>query len=288
MKIKTFGRLFLLLIFLFVFLSENPLLGQTYFVIPHHGNTLKLQKKNDLKFEWGSMIENQTRQNKTNQQFQLGYAPKDWLGISIFHSTIENQYKRDFEPIVHNSQHTGIEVGTFYKKNFNYNLNWRNSKRSLKRKGILGSFYLGYANGNLSNMYFDFSDDPVNLDGTVKMNFHKLYTNAGIHWMGRRIEYSAMVKAGKMNFYKGKIDGLKFGGDFSDISAITQNNIYTFFDYTLKAEINMAIFGVYGQLTGSHIKNLNYSPVIKGDVGIVIYLSELKKNWLKRKELRKG
>lgn len=282
MKIKPYCRVYLLFLLVSFFLFKNPLIGQTYFVIPHHGNSLKLQHKNDLHLSFGGMIIQDGVSDKRNQQIQLGYAPLEFLGVGIFHSQIKNWKERGLEPIIHNSQQTGIEIGVFHKKKFKYNLNSKYSIRSLKRRGILSSFYIGYTNGKLLNNYFDRNLSQEYLDATVEMNVHKFYIQSGIHWMGKLFEFSGFAKAGKVNFYKGVIDGRthgtefgNFGNDFSDISKITENNIFTFLDYTFKSEFNFEYFGIYGQVTSSHIKSLNRSPIIKGDIGLVFYLEKI-------------
>ena len=275
MNIKATKQFTLLLLFFSIFIFGNNLNGQTYFVIPHHGNTLKLQEKNDIKFEWGRINDKNNSQFKSHQQFQLGYAPMDFLGATIFHSSFRNRSMRGSEPNIHRSRHTGVEVGVFYKLKFNYDRNWSYTIRDTKQKGILGSFYTGYANGKLDNSYFGLYDDPITIDGEVEMNFHKFYIHSGIHWIGKKFEFSGLAKVGKINFSNGIISGIDYGRDFPIISAITQNNIYTFFDFTLKAEFNTAIFGFYAQSTTSKIKNLDKISTTKGDIGLsLIHISE--------------
>jgi len=283
MKIKSICKKSLCCSFLFIFLFKISLSGQTYFSIPHHGNSLKLQNKKDLHLSFGGMIEQYGEIDNQNHQIQLGYAPLEFVGVSIFHAQTKNWNERDLKSIIHNNQQTGVEIGVFHKKNFNYKLNWRNSKRSLKRRGVLSSFYIGYANGKLRNNYFQVEEQQEYLADSVEMNLHKYYIQTGIHWMGRTFEFSGFVKAGKVNFYKGVIDGRTFGNDFSDIRNILDNNVFTFFDYTFKSEFNFNYFGIYGQITSHHIKSFDRSPIIIGDIGLVFYLGKIKKRIDERK-----
>jgi len=283
MKFKQFSTS---LILFFIFVITPELKGQTYFIIPHTGNSFKLQNKNDLSLAIGGYINDGGSQVIRNQQIQLGYAPFKNFGIAFFHSKIKNLHKNGTGPTIHNSKLSGLEIGTFYGLKFNKRLNWRYSKRSLKQRQILGSFYAGYSNGKLNNNYFDFDDSPERLDASVEMNLHKYYIHTGIHWIGRRFEFSGLVKTGKVNFYQGIIDGQSFGNDFEDISKIVQNNTFTFQEYTLKAEYNFNVFGLYGQVTSSSIKSFKGSPIVTGDIGIVFYLDVIKKNFEKRRQLK--
>ena len=272
---------------------NSSAIPQNYF-LPHEGNALKLKEKNDLSisggyatyqtttFENPSLVAfpfpapglNSTNPNfdsKTQKMsFQAAYSPRKHLGLFGVHAR-----SRKFSPETdyHNSHLTGGGIGTYYYyRGFQRPPEKVNPNKEPKPTNVLFDIYAGYTFGKIENQY-------VFTEGNSAMNFQKFYLQGGVHWIGRQVSLSYMMKVGKANFTNGIINGKAHLDSDPAIFALINKKNFTFIEPTFKVDVTFKGIGFFTQLTATTIKDFGMTGIDNPNIqlGLVFDIHELRK-----------
>jgi len=258
---KTSTKLIIVL-FVFLLIGTNQIIGQRNFFGPHQGATPKFQQQKDLIFSIGGL--NNKDPFPKNFQAQLGYSPFNHIGISIFHSRY-TLLKGDNKVQYQNQSTYGINVG--------YYLNQKHFNNGKVRQMLFG-LSTGYTTGQLENYY---TPNLINATPTssVYLDLQKYYLQSELHhsffnylWIG------GIFKIGKLNFNRGLIDGTNFYGSGNQVYFLISNPLNTFSEFSLKIELKNNKLGLYFQTTRVKSHKLSRKFDI-ADVGLTVNLNEI-------------
>jgi len=264
---------------------EGQFSSQGIFFITHSGSSLKFQKKKDLLFSFGIFGPNKF--GTINQfQAQLGYSPRKHFCISIFHNRYNKLVKAYWD-----EKHsiTGINLGSYFTIKYQMKrLKKRLPLSGTKYHRILFKFSSGYANGHLENDYIGYYNSWSRIEigsAEVNLNLQKFYLQGDIHLLFKdRVHLSGIYRLGKVNYYKGFIQGQDFRKTEDDIRYILNHRLITFKEISVKAEVRRKAIGIYIQVTESEVMGLSQSrTTVASDLGLSIDIVSLHSSFINRK-----
>ena len=110
---------------------------------------------------------------------------------------------------------------------------------------MLIDLHLGYGRGRIENQYFVYDA------GDVSLKLQKYYVQSGIHFIGKHLDVSYMLKFGQINYLSGVINGKQDSSDFQTIRSVTEVSKFAIWENTIKAEFKFRKFGLFSQATTS-------------------------------------
>jgi len=242
MHMKTKNLLYFSISFLFLFFLSNHVEGQSSFYLPHSGNSLKLDEKNDLHLAGSAFEDNNQEETIYSKDFQIAYSPMNNLGIGIHHSQYKIADNNEFGDL-HKSKLSGITVGSYILFNFKpYKV--VDQEDLSKYKKILLDAYAGFSSGRIENYYLN-----LGKAGDTNIKFQKYYAQLGAHWIGNFFKYSILAKGGKVHFFDGVLNGPVSDGDGVRYRTIKDNRTFNFLDLSFKIEMGLKGIGVFVETT---------------------------------------
>lgn len=250
--------------------SQSPYI----YDLPATAHCLKLKEKGDLSLAMGTSFQNSDsnflgeandgrprqlyfykhRINTSN--FQLGYSLLPHLSISLFHDRAKtsnnNENTNLLNTIFHTSHLTGIGIGTYHSFKLGRKSESTEENQSTKNRSVLIDLHGGYSRGQIENQYFIYDA------GNVSLNVQKVYLQSGIHFIGKHLDFSYMLKLGQINYLNGVINGKIDLADFQTIASVTNVKQFMLWENTLKAEVKFKKFGLFSQATTGG--NQEFSP----------------------------
>ena len=270
---------------------------QNYF-LPQEGNALKVKEKNDLSVSGGYSFftrttfdnpfftpgagpvvfpspglnsSNPNYESKTRRgSFQAAYSPFKHLGLFGHHSFSKSS---DADNTFHKSHLTGGGIGTYYYHNgFQRPPKRLKPGQEPKPTNVLFDLYAGYSLGAINNRY-------VFTTGNTSMNFQKYYLQGGAHWIGRQVSLSFTLKAGKVNYYNGIINGKTHLDSDGPVFSILEINNLLFVEPSFKVDVTFRGIGVFGQMTFASIPDFNFTGIDNpiAHLGLVFDIHALRK-----------
>jgi len=275
---KTYLLPFLVLFLLFFSLNHAVAQGNEYFISPS-GTLLKFQKKKDLLFSIGGTFRESKFRKSSFGKIQIGYSPINHLSVSLFHSRQKLAGDINFENIYHQSQNTGINIGTYYLLNFQ--LKPRKEGEEQKYLGILFDFATGYSVGKLTNNYYEINIG-FNLNNNIgfnELNLRNIYIHSGVHFLFlNKFDVSLSYKIGQVDYHKGQVDRQGFGNirNQDNILELRNNRFQSFNELSSQIEFKTKYFGIYLKGTLGEVTEFRWEDS-QGEVGLTVDIGKFKK-----------
>ena len=164
---------------------------------PSEPNQLKISQKGELKVSGSFKFNKKNGDRDKYRNFQIGYSPKNNLGLFFGHSSLRNFKKNSFFSM----NNLSIGAYKFYKSKAKSRIpNFYGND-----KGLLLELYAGVGLGKMKNFtFFSPSMAKHKLD-ISKLKMVKYYIRSGVHWQGELIGLSLGLNSGILNYYKGEI-----------------------------------------------------------------------------------
>ena len=171
-----------------------------YYYAPDEANVMKLAQRNDLKVAVSGNSTNGNYELK-HANYQLGYSPIKHLGVFVSRFNMMgkepiNNPDRGGNGFLNNAAMGGyyfFERGSILDRIVKYD------EELAVPSGFLVDAYLGYGKGQVHNFYTE--------GGQSNLELQKYFLQGGLHWQGKTLGLSYVLKFGKLNYFNGIIEG---------------------------------------------------------------------------------
>ena len=261
------------------------------------GSSLKLSEAKQLNLSYGlynreSIFDGFPYDHypTTNSNLQISYSPKKHLGISLHHS--RNNFPSDewWPPpnkyFIHSAHQTGFDIGGYYDLKFQLRRPKKRLPPNLARYNkLLFDFYSGFSLGQYKNQEVAENSLPILNYRLLTIHSRKIYLQSGLHWIGRFVHLSGMLRLGQVKYNKASLSGNAQRWEFDLLSDILAKQKSRFFGYSAKIELNFKGIGIYGETTREKVISFDdyYNPYELATIGITINLQQLNQNFFKKK-----
>ena len=225
------------LIFLFFLITLFSSCSHYYYA-PDEANVMKLAEQNDLKISASGNSTNGNYEIK-HANFQISYSPIKHLGVFASRFNLKgkepiNSPERGGNGFLNNAAMGGyyfFETGSILDRIIKYD------EELAVPSGFLLDAYLGYGKGHVHNFYIE--------GGTSDLDLQKYFIQGGIHWQGKTLGASYVLKFGKINFFNGLIEGQIDDENINSIRNIETIREFPFRETSLKFYMGIRHARVY-------------------------------------------
>jgi len=241
-------------------LVSNHIFSQSRFIynLPNTAHASKLQNKGDLVFSIGGfkhydddfefifigsggVNRNQFKYVKNTTNLQLAYSPIKRLSISFNHGRIVTKNQSNRTEKYHKSHNLGISVGTYFPIKFRQRIILQKEKKGTPQyRNLLIDFHLGYTRGSIMNQYSL---------GFVDLKLRKHAIQGGLHYLGKFMDFSYLLKFGQVNYIKGLLNGKTDFPSEQSLALITSESNFVFWENSFRMELKFRRSGLFSQIT---------------------------------------
>jgi len=254
-------------IFVYILLSTSC---SHYYYAPDEANMLKLDDRNDLKF---SASGNSTNGNYElrHTNVQLGYSPIKHVGVFASHFNMSGDEPKQNSIRGGKGHLNNVGLGGYYFLETESILN-----RLVKyddnigvRSGFLFDAYAGYGKGHVHNYYAE--------GGRSDLDIQKYFIQGGIHWQGKALGLSYVMKFGRLNYFNGLIVGQLNESEISSLQNIESNREFPFRETSLKFYMGVKYARVYLNVatTIDEFDNFFTHRTSMGSFGVVVDIDDV-------------
>ena len=259
--------------YLIVFLSFLCCSCNHYYYLPNDGTMLMLEEKGDIKISGGT--------NNEITVVQAGFSPIKHLAVGANYLNVKvigngTNFSSPSLGTVVNPEGKGFllngSVGGYY---------FRKSKQPLseslfanvnntRTRGILFDLHAGYGRGRVNNTYSS--------SGSSKFDFQKYFIQPGIHFQGRIMSFSTVLKFSHLNYFKGEAIGNIPPQDIVEIYSVEATNPFNLLEPTFRYHIGFRYGTFYMSTTFLETLNDSSSGKFKtsqASVGIIVDIDEI-------------
>jgi len=241
-----------------------------YYYAPDEANMLKLNDQHDLKF---SVSGNSTNGNYNlkHTNAQVGYSPIKHIGVFASHFKMSGD-EPEQNPVRGGKGHlNNVGFGGYYfldsESILNRLVNY--DDKIGVRSGFLFDVYAGYGKGHVYNYYPE--------GGRSDLDIQKYFIQGGVHWQGKALGLSYVMKFGRINYFNGLIVGQLNDSEINSLRNINEIREFPFRETSLKFYMGVKYGRVYLNISkiDDEFDNLFSHRTSVGSFGIILDIDDI-------------
>ena len=241
-----------------------------YYYAPDEGNVMKLANRNDLKISASGNSSNGSYELK-HSNFQIGYSPIKHLGIFASRFNMKGKEPTENPERGGNGYLNNVAIGGYYffERGSLLDRIIKFDEELAVPSGFLIDAYLGYGKGHVHNFYVE--------NGTSDLDLQKYFLQGGLHWQGKTLGFSYVLKVGRLNYFNGFLEGKLDDENFNSFRNIEMTREFPFRETSLKFFMGIKQTRVYlnvSTLVSTFDNNFLHRTSL-GSLGLIIDIDDI-------------